>query len=438
VKKDPILDLSPHKLNEMTRRTEKPEIGEQVAELGKMGSALYLLQPGQSKDETDGAMRSIVAGIGRLESSISGIADRQRATLLDVVHFDVRQALQTLGYIRWDITLTGGGDDAVKAVDDAIRLARELESLSRKIEGDAATQRELYDRMVEDYRAREWSRDYWRFVRQVKEDMEGRPDVGLLQRRLSEMRQTRLNSYMPAAVRRLYDSVVNCSCTTCEAIVSGRRELTDDDIAEFFSFLMRYSALKGHIDSVHLLKPVTGKYEKLFTCRAAKEYVDLLSPALMTYGGIEEKGHFAILLLVMNDLGLSEIANKPYLQMMNYANEVNTDDDALRFGADQSSISKIGGKLGTTPFCELEYGDAGDTKIETAKMEGYQEVYRRCFNILNFGGLRLPEEMKVASYLSPASQVVDMKIVVEVYSPEQLQRLRFLRSVLRRETLVFG
>ena len=71
-------------------------------------------------------------------------------------------------------------------------------------------------------------------------------------------------------------------------------------------------------------------------------------------------------------------------------------------------------------------------------MEGYQEVYRRCFNILNFGGLRLSEEMKVASYLSPASQVVDMKIVLEVYSPGQLQRLRFLRSVLRRETLVFG
>ena len=81
----------------MKKSLEKTAICEQVAELGKMCSALYLLQPSQSKDETDGAMRSIVAGIGRLESSISGIADRQRATLLDVVHFDVRQALQTLG-----------------------------------------------------------------------------------------------------------------------------------------------------------------------------------------------------------------------------------------------------------------------------------------------------------------------------------------------------
>jgi hypothetical protein len=49
-----------------------------------------MIQPRQSKADTDASMQSIVAGVRRLESSISAIADKQRMTLLNVVPFDVR------------------------------------------------------------------------------------------------------------------------------------------------------------------------------------------------------------------------------------------------------------------------------------------------------------------------------------------------------------
>ena len=240
---------------------QKSNIGEQVVELNKMCSSLYLLQPRQSKADTDASMQSIVAGVHRLESSISMIADRQRVTLLNVVHFDVRKVLQTLGYIRWDITLMGGQDDAIKSIDNMISLVRELESLNQKIEGDAATQCDLYNKMVEDYRAKEWSRDYRSFVRQVKEDIDvdikaGMTESDALRRELKNLRQTHLNSYKPARIKRLYDCVVNQDCPLYEAIVRDREKLSDDDLLDLFSFLFRYNTLKGHIDSVHLLKPV--------------------------------------------------------------------------------------------------------------------------------------------------------------------------------------
>ena len=211
--KTSILDLSPHKLDKM-ETLQKSNIGEQIVELNKMCSSLCMIQPRQSKADTDASMQSIVAGVRRLESNISMIADRQRVTLLNVVPFDVRKVLQTLGYIRWDITLVGGSDDAIKAIDNMISLVRELESLNQKIEGDAATQCDLYNKMVEDYRVKEWSRDYWSFVRQVKEDIDvdikaGMTESDALRRELKNLRQTHLNSYKPARIKRLYDCVVN-------------------------------------------------------------------------------------------------------------------------------------------------------------------------------------------------------------------------------------
>ena len=439
--KTSILDLSPHKLDKMNT-LQKSNIGEQVVELNKICSSLYLLQPGQSKADTDASMQSIVAGVHRLESSISMIADRQRVTLLNVVHFDVRKVLQTLGYIRWDVTLMGGQDDAIKSIDNMISMVRDLEALSQKIEGDGATQCTLFNKMVEDYRANEWSHDYWPFVWQVKEDVDGDIKAGMteldaLRRELRNLRQTHMNSYKPAPVKRLYDSIVTQNRPLYEAIVLDREKLSEDDLSDLFSFLFRYSVLKGHIDSVHLMKPVSGKYEKLFTCWAAKEYVDRLSPLLLI-SGILEKGHFPILLMVMRDLGLSPKDNKPFIQMKNYANEINTNVEELRFDKDYSLFSKMFGWLGNASFCELEYGEIGDTGFDPQKIKEYQDTYQRCFTILNQHGLCVPKERKLASYLLTPDPNISLDVIMERLPAEYRIRLDFLRSTLRRETLVWG
>ena len=428
----------------MRKSLEQTAISEQVVELGKKCGELLQSQPRQSQAETDAAKKGIVAEVGRLEKCISAIADKQQATLLDVVPFDARKVLQTLGYVRSDMMLTGDCDDAIKVVDSMICRVREIEAVSQKIEGCVETQRELYQKMMDDYRTSKWAHDYLVFVQQVSSDVAeevklGKKAIDVLKSKLVSMRQKRLDSYMPVHVRRLYDSVVTAECPTYVAIVEGRRELTEDDITDFFSFLYRYSLLKNHIDSVHLLKPVTGDYDKLFTSWAAKKYVTLLSPALMMLGGIQEKGHFAILLMVLRDLGLSPKESTPYLQMKNYANKINKVDDILQFGNDHTIFSKTFKLVGDTPFCELEQGALGDSKFEVEKLKEYQTVYHRCLTILNYFGLRRSEEMNTAAYLKEPNPTIDiLNDYMGLYSEEVRTRLSFLCSVLRRETLVFG
>ena len=428
----------------MRKSLEQTAISEQVMELGKKCGELLQSQPRQSEAETDAAKKGIVADVGRLECCISVIADWQQTTLLNVVPFDARKVLQTLGYVKSDMMLLGDCDEAIKAVDSMICRVREIEAVIQKIEGCGETQIGLYQKMMDDYRVSQWAHDYLVFVQRVRDDVReevksGKSAIDVLKSKLVSMRQKRLDSYMPAHVRRLYDSVVTADCPTYEAIVRGRQELTDDDITDFFSFLYRYSLLKHHIESVSFLKPVVGDYDKLFTSWAAKKYVTLLSPALMVYGGIQEKGHFAVLLMVMRDLGLSPKENTPYLQMKNYANEINKVDDILQFGNDHTIFSKTFKLLGETPFCELEYGAVGDSKFEVEKLKEYQEVYHRCLTILNYFGLRRPEEMKSAAYLKEPNPTIDiLSDYMGLYSDEVRTRLNFLCSVLRRETLVFG
>ena len=428
----------------MKKSLEQTAISEQVMELGKKCCELFQSQPRQSVAETDAAKKGIVADIGRLEKGISMIADSQQATLLDVVPFVARKVLQTLGYVRSDMMLIGDCDDAIKAVDNMISRVREIDVLAQKIEGCVKTQRDLYQKMMDNYRTSKWAHDYLAFVQQVSSDVReevklGQSAIDVLKSKLVSMRQQRLDSYMPAYVRRLYDSVVTADRPTYEAIVEGRQELTEDDVTDFFSFLYRYNLLKSHIDSITLLKPVKGNYDKLFTSWAAKKYVTLLSPALLMLGGIQEKGHFAVLLMVMQELGLSPKGSTPYLQMKNYANEINEKDNVLRLGTDHSIFSKIIGQVGDTPFCELEYGAIGDSKFEVEKLKEYQRLYHRCFTILNYFGLRRSEEVNTAAYLMEPNPTIDILSDYMSIYPEGVRiRLSFLCSVLRRETLVFG
>lgn len=428
---------------ELNKMREQTTISEQVVEIGKKYSTLFLAQPRYTQAETIAAMKGIAADVSRLEKRIFMIADRQQTTLLNVVHFDIRKVLQTLGYIRSDIILLDGCDDAIKSVENMICKVREIEVVIKKIEGSPELQLTIYNKMIENYQTSKWLRDYQKFVHQVKEEVaeevkKGKPALDVLKGKLRNMRQTRLESYMPAHVKRLYDSVVAADSSTYEAIVLGRNELSEDDIADFFSFLFRYSTLKWHIDSVPLLNPVIGDNDKLFTCWAAKKYVTLLSPALIMFGGIQEKGHIPILLMLMKDLGLSPIGNKPFVQMKDYANEMST-DEGLKFDKDHSIFSKMFGWLGEgNRFCELEWGDVGNTQFMEDHIQEYQDVYWRCFTILNQRGLRKPNEIKVASYLKNPHPALSMNVVMDNYTSEQLIRLNFLRSTIRRETLVFG
>lgn len=471
-------------------------IDEQVDHLEKKCHLFAKSYTYLSKTEFGATMHNILLSVRRLESAIRQITEYQHSTILNVVPFKTNSVLISFGHIKTDISLAQPfdvdnrdeedctdwdamiklenketpftlGDDyeeynktryflmssirrnyfeTTDRIKQISQLLRELEEHERRIEKDLDLQINLYNMMLEDYRNNEWAQDYNSYILQVNEEISdgqenGDDMIAIMKEELGKLKSEHLHSYMPAPVKRLYNTVVSLKRPPYEAMVRYRKKLTEDDISDYFSFLHKYNTLKNHIDSIPLLAPVTGRYEKLFTSRAAKEYMDILKPVIWTYGGIEKKGHFAILLLVMNDLGISQIKNTPYLQMMYYANEININDESLRFTDNkdqQSMISKVGGMIGNTPFCELEFGEIGDSKFDEDKIREYQKLYSRCFRIINQRGLRIPKEIKIASYIKEADPNVNMSAIMGDYPREKLIRLDFLRSVMRRETLIFG
>lgn len=464
------------------------EIEEQVRLLEKACDLYSQMYSFVTQTEVGGMMHNILLGIRRLESSVSQLIIRQNKTLLDVVPFKIDKIRKKLGYISSDLKLSQTFDvdkkdeedttdwdkmivlenegapftigdnyeaykntrlflmsntrryyyEAEERINNIIRKLGELETLKKHIDKNEDTQRKIYMEMMTDYRDTEWRQDRDSYILQVNSSIKKDKEKGIaiietLKKELRGLEMTHLNSFMSKPVRSLYNTVINFKRYPFEAIVRHKKVLKEDDITTYFSFLFKHSTLKEHIDSIPLGEPLTGQYKKLFTSKAAKEYIDILAPVLTMYGGLDGKEHYGVLLLVMMDLGLAQTDSKPYLPMMNYANE--RLDGAFE---EQSMISKTAKPLLEACFCELEYEDVGETTLTVEKIREYQDVYWRCFTILNQRGLRMPNEKKVASYLKNPHKNINLSVIMEGFRAELLIRLDFLRSVIRKETLVFG
>lgn len=444
-----------------------------------------------SQTEVGATIHNILLSIRRLQYIIDQIGDKQKKTLLKVVNFNLDFVLQAFGHISSDLKLALKSEvedkdetvfddlkemvktenespiftfrdrdeeygnarcvlmsrikenylEAQNRIEQINNLIDDIEKQELELKRNERLQKDLYNLMLDNYRKNEWSSDFVSFVKQINRVIKKRKNIlGILESELDNLCNRHLNSYKPSPVERLYNSVIDDGKAPYEIIKEYRTKLTTEEISDYFAFQHKYSTLKEHIDSIPLLEEVDGPYKKLFVNRAAKAYVDLLRPPLSLHCEINEKGHFPILLMALRDLGLSptENKNKPYVQMKDYANEMNI-DEGLRFERDYSIFSKMFGWLGDdNSFCELEWGNVGNTQFTEDNILEYQDVYWRCFTILNQRGLRMPNEIKVASYLKNPHPALSMDVVMDNYTPEQLIRLYFLRSTIRRETLVFG
>lgn len=467
---------------------------EMVSHLSKRCELFAQGKPYFSQTEVGATMDNILISIRRLEYLIKLISDKQKRTLLNVVDFKIIKVQQAFGHISSDLklalkadvkkmdeedveankweklieienespifTLRDKGDgyknarchllsrvkgsylDAQKRLEQIEELLEELKTLLGNIDNDEKLQREIYYIMLDDYRKNEWPLEFNEFIEQINKIVGKRKNkLELLKDQLVKLVTIYMDSSKVPAIKKLYGSVTNTKLMPFEIIRKKRKALTKEDISDYFNFLHKYRTLKDHIDSIPLLEKLGDQYKSLFVNKAAKAYMDLLRPAIWLYCEIQEKNHFPILLMVMKDLGLSIIDkdNKPFVQMKNYVNEMNTEDEGLRFEKGYSIFSKLFGYLGEEkPFCELEYGDISGTQFTVDKIKEYQEVYWRCFTILNQSGLRMPNEIKLASYLQKPHPNINLSVVMSDFTVEQQIRLNFLRSTLRRETLIFG
>lgn len=424
-----------------------------------------------SQTEVGATIHNILLSIRRLQYIIEQIGDKQKKTLLKVVNFNLDFVLQAFGHISSDLKLVLKSEveekketvfddlkemvktenespiftfrdrdeeysnarcilmsrikenylEAQNRIEQINNLIDDIEKQELELKRNERLQKDLYNLMLDNYRKNEWSSDFVSFVKQINRVIKKRKNIlGILESELDNLCNRHLNSYKPSPVERLYNSVIDDGKAPYEIIKEYRTKLTTEEISDYFAFQHKYSTLKEHIDSIPLLEEVDGPYKKLFVNKAARAYVDLLKPAIWFHCEIQEKGHFPILLMTLRDLGLSptENKNKPFVQMKDYANEMST-DEGLRFDKGHSIFSKMFGWLGeSNRFCELEWGDVGNTQFAEDHIQEYQDVYWRCFTILNQRGLRMPNEIKVASYLTKPHPDLRMNVVMDNYTPE--------------------
>lgn len=446
-----------------------------------------------SDTEIGGLMHNILLGMRRLENTVLNIERKQKTTLLNVVSFDIDEVKNKVSHSMVDVEnaqmfdvdnkseeidenwqeaislenqnapFTLGDDyseytatrlflmknirtNYFKITDSVKNVKTHLDYLSEQIDSIKYSSKDrsvLYHKMITEYQNNEWDQDYNSFIYQTKLAVEEGKEKGknvedVLNNELRALTSQNYNTFMSPAIQAVFKTVTNPRLSPADAIAKNRFKLDEDDISSFFSYYHRYSLLKNHLDSLPLLQPVDGVYSQLFVNRAAKKYVDILQPFIWSSDIIKEKGHIGILLLAMYDLGLTQKickTNKEYfpnIPMMHYANETNANNVKLRI-EDQSIISKKSGAIGQTPFRELEYGDVGDSKFEPNKIREFQDVYAVCFALLNHENLVMPEEKKIAPYILKQQK----SICLEGLNQDLDNELKFLRSVIRRETLLF-
>ena len=443
-----------------------------------------------SSTEVGGLMNNLVLASRRLEDHIGRIERKQNKTLLNIIPFNLRETRKIIRDLLYNVQdalatdLKDSNSEDVRDWGEVISMENNepafslydsseevesirwhliknikvnytrftdlIKSINRHLDSieeynhhldDVEISGKIYSKMLEDYQREEWEMHRESLIIQTRNRIRdfqenGRSEDEALQRELDSLKVFYINDNQQRSLRRLFKTVVDETLNPVEVIIDLRDELTDDDISNYFTFLFKYRTLKTHIDSNNLLKPEDTEYSRLFTSCASKKYIDILCPIISKAGGIIKKQHFGILYLVMHDLGLVKKTSKSNIQMMQYANTNLMSMESLRM-SDQSMIRITLSKNREQCFGKLEYKSTQGTKFKQNEIKPLQDVYWRLFTILNSGLVR-PEEHVFADYLREPHPNVDLdKLLSEQLSDIEQQRLSYLRSVLRKETLMF-
>ena len=447
-----------------------------------------------SSTEIGGMMSNLVIGTRRLESRLAELEKRQKETLLNITPFDLKEAKKivhdleyqvdealsidvsekpeekqidweevikeentSLGFalsdsneeferVRWYL-MTNTKENYKKFKYHSHAITEHLEYLAKHLqdtEKDSKLSRSVYNLMIERYRQEEWGLERSSLVYRIKKAVlngreQNHTDQYTLNQELDSLKASYLNGTSSVALKKLYYTVTLGKNTQVDEITKHRDELTEDDITYYFAFFFNYYTLKNHIETLPLLEPLTGEYEKLFTGLIAEQYVSLIMPLIETYGELDKLSHYGMLMMALIDFDYVKFDknNKPYIQLKKYVSEKLPNEPLLQ-GSDQEMIRVAVKNAKGKKFCELEYGEVEGTDYKKSQIANLQDRYWRCFTLLSQGGQILPKERQLAAYLTkPHPEIGFEAIVNNMPDPQYRYWVDFYRSVLRGETLMF-
>lgn len=443
-----------------------------------------------SSTEIGGMMSNLVIGTRRLESRLAELEKRQKETLLNITPFDLKEAkkiVHDLEYqvdealsidisekpeekqIDWEEVIKEENTSLGFALSDSneefervrwflmknIRenykkfrylckdINQHLDYIGKhfkETEKDRELSGDIYNQMLNRYLQTEWQLERSSLISSVKksvaeEKKSNFDEKHTLRNELGQLRSAFVHGNPSTAQRILYRTVI-AATNPIKVIVEYRDELTEDDLINYFTFHFGFNMLRAHYNTLPLLEPLTGEYAKLFTCKPAHNYVNIMLPIIDVYVELEELAHYGILMMVLADLDLVVMKNKPYKLMKKYFT-ANLPNQKILQNSDQEMIRITVSNANGKKFCELERGEVEGTDYKPSTINKYQDIYWRCFTLLSQGGQILPKNIQLATYLTQPHPKIHLSNIMDCLENRHRYWVDFYRSVLRGETLMF-
>lgn len=314
-----------------------------------------------------------------------------------------------------------------------------LSELQCAIDNDKNKRKEIWDSMKSEYQETEWADQEATIIYRLQQEIADPENkrmtkIQIMDRELKRLTIDHVTEIHKRELKELNMTVIVPQNTPIGVLMKNRDRLLEEDISDYFCFFFSYKFITEAKEAILLRE--TAQLDLLFHNKAAQEYVETLIPILKQYGGLNNKGHFGILKIVLQELGLVDAEKANGIQMMDFVNEKLIDDEADKLPR-QDSITLITGKLNKQIFARLGAEGTSRTQFKNNEYARAKEIYWRCFTILNYYRLVDINEVGYDSYLSlphPFTKTNDPWENVEI---DTKNRLTFLAFVLRGDGIKF-
>lgn len=299
-----------------------------------------------------------------------------------------------------------------KYMKDTLLIIMTMLEDSKSLKRSSEARNKRLDAMRQYYLNRYWHRDEKILRSRAKEDDLER----LLEIIISEYTVCNDNKALLALYRSRED------VHKVAALMYEKRDiLTEDAIIEYFRFTESERLLRFHIESKKLLVACDEYQGKLFKSKAAYEFVQLIKPAIVLYGGgFEKKKNAGFYFEALKNLGLV-YSDAPATLMAAYL-ECEYDETVSN-----SSITLPLRGCNGVGFYQIDENNLRN--YELVDFSKCKDTYWRMFSIINKVLERKLD--KIAPYLKHLHPAIEAKDVLEELDEEQKKRLYFVASVLR-------
>ena len=229
---------------------------------------------------------------------------------------------------------------------------------------------EKYDKLYLEYEENEWKLDKEKFKEHTLYQITGHTCV-----------VERLNRYYPIYLDEFNQYEHGCANAQKPFgyIFQHRKELSQDDLHGIFYRLHCKRTLENCIAYFDLVKEP--QYKLIFKNRAMEELVTMLMPTITNYKGFKYAYQFVVVLMVCDDLKLTQTKNKK--RGAQYVAFMNQNLKEEFWASDSSTYNPYLRKLKGRNFRKLSKDNYYNTEYNDTEFEKLKDVYWYTLSVVN-------------------------------------------------------